>query len=395
MIRYELPLSWINYDFSSIQKEFVGAKSSIKALRMLPYQREWVEGLQQMELKREVAGTSRIEGAEFTEQELEEALKETPEKLLTRSQKQAHAAVQTYRWIATLPDDRPINGELINEIHCRIISGADDDHCPPGVLRGLDENVNFGQPRHRGVSGGPECNAAFERFCRSIISEYKEHDMIIQALAAHYHFVAMHPFLDGNGRSGRALEALMLQRAGLKDICFIAMSNYYYDEKTSYLNSLSASRAKHHDLTPFLKFAFEGISLQSRRIFNEIKAKVQKEIFQNFMYGLFGRLQTPKKRVIADRQITILKLLLENDLMEFNDLYNSVKSRYQNLKTPLKAYARDLMGLNNLGAIKVDVKPKEKLDLRLQLEWPTTITETEFMDRIKKLPKAKTFPFVR
>ncbi len=37
MIRYELPTSWINYDSSSIQKEFVEAKSSIKALRMLPY----------------------------------------------------------------------------------------------------------------------------------------------------------------------------------------------------------------------------------------------------------------------------------------------------------------------------------------------------------------------
>ena len=108
--------------------------------------------------------------------------------------------------------------------------------------------------------------------------------MIIQALAAHYHFVAMHPFLDGNGRSGRALEALMLQRAGLKDICFIAMSNYYYDEKNSNLNSLSASRAKQHDLTPFLKFALEGISLQSRRVFNEIKMKVQKEMFRNIMY---------------------------------------------------------------------------------------------------------------
>jgi len=395
MIRYELPTSWINYDSNWIQKEFVEAKSSIKALRMLPYQREWVEGLQQMELKREVAGTSRIEGAEFTEQELEEALKETPEQLLTRSQKQAHAAVQTYRWIATLPDDRPINGELIKEIHRRIISGADDDHCPPGVLRGLDENVNFGQPRHRGVSGGPKCNAAFERFCRSIISEYKEHDMIIQALAAHYHFVAMHPFLDGNGRSGRALEALMLQRARLKDICFIAMSNYYYDEKNSYLNSLSASRAKQHDLTPFLKFALEGISLQSKRIFNEIKTKVQKEMFRNIMYDLFGRLQTPKKRVIAERQLTILKLLLKNDVMYILDLYNSVYFRYQNLKTPNKAFARDLFGLKNLGTIEFDMKPKEKLDIRLLLEWPTTITETEFMERIKKLPKAKTFPFLR
>ena len=54
--------------------------------------------------------------------------------------------------------------------------------------------------------------------------ELRDHDPIIQALAAHYHVAAMHPFLDGNGRTARALEALMLQRAGLRDTCFIAMS---------------------------------------------------------------------------------------------------------------------------------------------------------------------------
>ena len=99
--------------------------------------------------------------------------------------------------------------------------------------------------------------------------------------------------------------------------------------------------------------------------------------------------------MIAERQLTILKLLLENDLMDIIDLYNSVYFRYQNLKTPSKAFARDLFGLKILGALEFDVKPNKKLDIRLQLEWPTRITETEFMNRMKKLPKAKTFPFLR
>jgi Fic family protein len=38
---------------------------------------------------------------------------------------------------------------------------------------------------------------------------------VIQALALRYHFAAMHSFMDGNGRTARALEALMLQRVGL------------------------------------------------------------------------------------------------------------------------------------------------------------------------------------
>ena len=53
----------------------------------------------------------------------------------------------------------------------------------------------------------------------------------------------MHPFLDGNGRTARALEALMLQRTGLRDTLFIAMSNYYYEHKINYLNALNDTRA--------------------------------------------------------------------------------------------------------------------------------------------------------
>ena len=40
--------------------------------------------------------------------------------------------------------------------------------------------------------------------------------------------------LGGDGRTARALEALMLQRTGLRDTLFIAMSNYYYEQKTGY-----------------------------------------------------------------------------------------------------------------------------------------------------------------
>src|SRR6266508_1905676 len=151
MIHYEFPKGWILYDPQAVSSALVEAKSMVPSLRTIPYQRAWVEALQQMELKREVAGTSRIEGAEFTDRELEAALKETPEQLLTRSQRQAHAAVQTYRWIAKLPDDLPINAELICNVHRRIVTGADDDHCPPGQTRGPDQNVNFGVPRHRGT----------------------------------------------------------------------------------------------------------------------------------------------------------------------------------------------------------------------------------------------------
>jgi len=363
-------------------------------LKGMPYQREWVEDLQKVELKREVAGTSRIEGADFTEKELEAAMNETAEELFTRSQKQARAASNTYRWIATIPDDKPVDADLVYQIHRRIVTGADDDHCPPGVLRQQDENVNFGQPRHRGAEGGQECQDAFNGLMNSLQQQYGDHDPLIQALAAHYHFAAMHPFLDGNGRTARALEALLLQHTGLRDFCFIAMSNYYYDEKTAYLGALTAVRSQRHDLTPFFLFGLKGIEIQAKRLLKEIQIRIKKAIFRNLMYDLFGRLKSEKRRVIAERQIEILKLLLQNDRVVYEDLVKQVRGHYEGLKTVYQTMYRDLNGLIGLGAIEWCRDDKDRIVFSLQLDWPEKITETEFFEKLKNLPKAKSNPFL-
>jgi hypothetical protein len=123
----------------------------------------------------EVAGTSQIEGANFAADELETAIKaETPHQLLTRSQKQANAAIRTYRTIAELPDDRPISTVLIKYIHASIVTGCDDDHCPPGVIRQTDQNVTFGVPKHRGVPGGKKCEVMLDRLTQEAATTLRD-----------------------------------------------------------------------------------------------------------------------------------------------------------------------------------------------------------------------------
>ena len=397
MIKYDMPRNWIQFDSSSmaLSGTYAEAKAAILSLQTVPYQRRWVDALQDVELKREVAGTSRIEGAEFTEQELDLAFRETPDQLLTRSQKQAHAVVRTYRWIAALPQDRPITAELISHIHRTIVTGADEDHCPPGQLRKDNQNVNFGMPRHRGAEGGAECATAFQQFSDAIQREYQDQDPIIQALAAHYHLAAMHPFLDGNGRTARALEALMLQRAWLRDTCFIAMSNYYYDEKNAYLTALAEVRRSDHDLTPFLIFGLKGIALQSKRVLTEIQRHISKVLYRDLMYELFGRLKSKRKRVIAERQLEILKMLLDVDSMDFGRLTKMTKSTYSTLKDPLGGLVRDLLNLEALDAIAIKQMGEGRYEIAVNPEWPTRLTETDFFAKMKQYPKAKTLSFLR
>ncbi len=394
MIAYEKPRDWILYDFRKVANLLTNAKAAVLSLTTIPYQKDWADELQVVQLKREVAGTSRIEGADFTEKELDAAMKETAEQLQTRSQRQAAAAVKTYRWIAKLALERPITEELICEIHRMMVTDADDDHCPPGKIRSRDENVTFGAPRHRGVAGGAECETAFSELCRSAQREFQEHDPLIQALALHYHFAAMHPFLDGNGRAARALEAMMLQRTGLKDSLFIAMSNYYYEEKTAYLNTLAEVRANGHDLTPFLLFGLKGVEQQGKRLFGEIRKNVAKALYRNLMFDLFNRLRTPRKRVMKERHIEILKLLLNTDHMNLDELTERTRIHYHTLGNARKALVRDinyLIGLNAIGFTKL---PDNKYDLFVRLDWPMEITETEFFKRVKQMPKAKTHTFL-
>ncbi len=391
-IIYVLPKNWIQYDINTLITSLIKAKASLQALTTIPYQKRWAEELQVVQLKREVAGTSRIEGADFTERELDAAIKENIDQLSTRSQRQAAATVRAYRWISKLENDRPVTEDLIRDIHRLIIKDADDDHCDPGVLRRHDQNVTFGNPIHRGCEGGDQCSTAFNLLSQAMNREFQEHDILIQALAAHYHFAAMHPFLDGNGRTARALEAFMLQKIGLKDSLFIAMSNYYYEEKNEYLKALAQVRAEPHNLTPFLLFGLKGIDLQCRRLFEEIKKNISKALYKEIMYDLFIRMQSTKKRVIAERQIEVLKILLDGSQVLTN-LNKKVSIFYKDLSNPYKALIRDLNYLLKLGAIDF-TKVEETYNLFVRLEWPTEITESEFFKKIKQLPKAKTQSFL-
>lgn len=390
MIAYRRPLHWIRYDALAVVPELVEAKAAVATLRNLPFQRRWVEALQQVELKREVAGTSRIEGAVFTEEELDAAMQETADGLFTRSQRQAHAAVRAYRWIAMLPVDYPLTVETICEIHRQIVTGADDDHCPPGVPRERDHNVTFGVPPHRGVDGGPACVDALAAFASELQREYRGHDPLVQAFAAHYHFAAMHPFLDGNGRTARALEALLLGRAGLRDSAFIAMSNYYYDEKSQYLAALAETRARDHDLTRFLKFALTGVAAQCQRLCNEIRREISKELCRSFAREMFSRLKGPRQRALADRQVKLHEHLLRAGSRPLRILQEEVENIYRGLKSPDKAFNRDLFYLVGFGALKI-VKTNDVVVISANLDWPTQIGDIDsFWENFKRLPLART-----
>ena len=381
--RYTVPQQWTRYDKTAIFDRLIAAKTEAGVLRRMPYLPQWVEEVHEEQLRLEAVGTSRIEGAEFSEREQAEALVPDAPMHLTHSQRQLRAADATYRWLQSRPEDRPVNAEFILEIHRRIVTGCDDDHCEPGALRPAAWNVIFGTPRCRGAEGGDDCRAAFDALCRAIAGEFRQHDGIVQALAVHYHIGAMHPFGDGNGRTARAVEAFMMRRAGVNDLVMVSLSNYYYDHKDAYLAALCESRQRGHDLTPFLLFALPAVAERCRAVAAKIVVNHKHTLFREFARSLFGQLRSPRRRVIAERQLHLLEVLLTGGPMELSDLWHRTSVHYNALKFPERALVRDVIGLIDLKAIAI-----EDRQFQVNSAWPQQFSESELSERYESMPAA-------
>ena len=78
--------------------------------------------------------------------------------------------------------------------------------------------------------------ANWERF----IHEATDIDPLIRMAVAHYQFEAIHPFLDGNGRTGRVLNLLMLVEQGLLDLPVLYLSRYILRNRAQYYSGLLA-----------------------------------------------------------------------------------------------------------------------------------------------------------
>ena len=396
--RYIEPQQWILYDMASIVDRLVEAKTAAGILRGLPYLPQWIEQVHEEQLRLEAVGTSRIEGAEFSLREQEQALAPEPAigsaedghwsnlvraSPLTRSQRQLRAADATYRWLRSQPAHRPVDSSFILDIHRRIVTGCDDDNCEPGALRPARSNVTFGWPRCRGAEGGDDCRFAFGGLCEAIAGEFRPHDEIIQALATHYHIGAIHPFADGNGRTARATEAFMLRRAGVSDLVMVSLSNYYYVHQGDYRAALSQCRQRNHDLAPFLRFALPAVAERCNAVAGEIIDNHKRTLYRQFATSLFGKLRSRRRRALAGRQMQMLEVLLERGPTHLFDLLDLCKPHYASLRFPERAQVRDLRGLINLDAVEF-----EEPNIRVNLDWPQQTSETALLEQLEGLPSA-------
>jgi hypothetical protein len=364
-LKYRLPEDWFLYDAGAILKGVTEAQEVAFAFCEMPFEQPWLDGASRCALDAEVEGTCR--GRAGGENEV------PPDA-------EAAGVRAAYDWVSSLPGGIPVDEPLILDIHRRleIHRRLHTSESGSGSFRGKDDQVYFGEPLQRGAKGGRECQEAVRELVLAMDAHGSLHPPLIRGLALHYHLATIHPFGEANGRTARALDSLLRQKAGLAGPHFVPMADFYAEERSAYHASLGAARRSGHDLTPFLEFGLAGLARQCASRFDLLRARVSRALFERRMGDLFGRIRSGKRADMAARQLELLSIVLDAGRLPLDLAYGRLRSGYQRLKNPWKALLRDIGDLAELGALEV-LGRGEAPELVPRLSWPREITDAAFL----------------
>ena len=155
-------------------------------------------------------------------------------------------------------DGLPLSNRLLREIHGKLLArgrGADKE---PGEFRRSQNWIGGTRPGDAQYVPPPpqrvaDCMAALERFLHD-----PEIPALIKAALAHVQFETIHPFLDGNGRTGRLLIGLILHQEGVLRQPLLYLSLYLKQHRAEYYRLLDAVRHD-GDWKAWLCFVLEGV----------------------------------------------------------------------------------------------------------------------------------------
>ncbi len=114
-------------------------------------------------------------------------------------------------------------------------------------------------------------------------------DPLVRMAVQHYQFEAIHPFTDGNGRTGRIINILFLLEQGLLDTPILYLSRHIIQHKGRYyrlLNDITHEQA----WAPWIMFMLEGV--EETCVWTTDKIKAIRELMQHT--GQFVQTQLPK-----------------------------------------------------------------------------------------------------
>ena len=173
---------------------------------------------------------------------------------------------------------------------------------------------------------------------------------LINLAVLHYQFESIHPFYDGNGRSGRILNILYLIINNLLDIPILYLSSYINENKSQYykyLNQVNRTDQWEDYILYMLKVIEETANNTIKKI-DRIKEQLDKTI------------EIAKKEAPKTYRKELIELLFEQP-------YSKIEFVVEKLKVERKAASRYLKKLEDIGILKSEKIGRENLYLNKEL----------------------------
>jgi len=163
---------------------------------------------------------------------------------------------------------------------------------------------------------------------------------VLVAGISHYELVRIHPFLDGNGRTARALATLILCLRGFDLKRFFALDDYYDSDRRAYYNALSSVDQKSLELTPWLEYFTDGVRTSIART----KERVLQLSLEKHKKEIKGQI------ALTERQMKMIEFLQKNGRITAGDAAKLFSiTRQAALKELSKLVALEVIRLEGRG----------------------------------------------
>ena len=330
----------------------------VHALTDIPLQPEYRQRLLILSLRKGAQATTAIEGNTLSEEEIEKlqegwSLPPSKEYLQTEVNNILEAFNTLLREIITEDKVSIVTPDLIKDFHYMI--GKDlGEHFDaiPGRFRDDRRHVGtYLAPEHKYV---PEL---IEKLCVWLGKEFHYSDgqdfatAVIQAIVTHVYIEWIHPFGDGNGRTGRLFEFYILLRAGLPSIVSHILSNFYNLTRPEYYRQLDKARKK-KDLTEFIQYALQGFRDGLKENLNIIQESQFSVFWQHYIYETFADLKYTKKGAFKRKRALMLQIPIGGmfTVDELLEISSDVAKKYATFGRP--TILRDLKELQELNLLR-------------------------------------------
>lgn len=132
---------------------------------------------------------------------------------------------------------------------------------------------------------------------------------VLSSAILHYRFESIHPFADGNGRTGRALALWELYRRGFDTHHIFSVDEYYWEDRPKYYAELDGVRQAGEDMSAWLEYCAAGLRQTLERAWLRIQT------FQT---------TSTEKLVLRPRQEQLLHLLRDHGSMAPSEIWEAL-----------------------------------------------------------------------